>query len=90
MKELGEKIKEARIENGLSQTQLAKLLQVSNGIISTWENNIYEPKATYIKKLCEVLHISADYLLGLSDDNCFQCSKNNIGTINNNGSITFQ
>ena len=68
MDNLGQKLKELRIEKGLTQPQLAKMLNVSNGIISAWENNLYEPKASNIKKLCQVFTISADYLLGLEDD----------------------
>lgn len=67
MKNLGETIKNARIEKNLTQPQLAKLVGVSAGMISIWENNINEPKASYIKALAEVLDVSTDYLLGLKD-----------------------
>lgn len=67
MENLGEKIKDLRLEKGLTQPQLAKLIGVSNGIISIWENNINEPKATYIKRLAKTFHVSSDYLLGLKD-----------------------
>ncbi len=65
MENLGETIKALRQEKGLTQPQLAKLVGVSNGIISIWENNINEPKATYLKRLSLVLEVSADDLLGL-------------------------
>ena len=65
MEGLGRKIKELRIEKGLSQPQLAKLVGVSNGMISIWENDVNEPKATYIKALAMVLDVSADDLLGI-------------------------
>lgn len=65
MENLGEKIKEARLEKGLTQPQLAKILGVSNGIISIWENNVNEPKATFLKKLAIALDVTSDYLLGL-------------------------
>jgi len=65
MENLGETIKALRIENGLTQPQLAKMVGVSNGIISIWENNINEPKATYIKRLALVFDVSADYLLNI-------------------------
>ena len=67
MERLGETIKDLRIEKGLTQPQLAKLVGVSNGIISIWENNINEPKATYIKRLALVFGVSADYLLNIND-----------------------
>lgn len=68
MESLGEKIKFLRTSKNLTQPQLAQKICVSNGIISIWENNINEPKASYIKKLCCVFDVSADYLLGLEDE----------------------
>lgn len=68
MEKLGEKIKELRTNEKLSQPELAKIIGVSNGIISIWENNINEPKATYIKKLAQYFNVTTDYLLGLEDE----------------------
>ncbi|MBQ7913368.1 MAG: helix-turn-helix transcriptional regulator [Clostridia bacterium] len=67
MKNLGETIKTLRLEKKLTQPQLARLVGVSSGMVSIWENNINEPKASYVKALAQVLEVSADYLLGLSD-----------------------
>ena len=67
MKDLGEKIKSLRLEKELTQTALAHELGVSKGIISIWENNINEPKATYIQRLALFFGVSADYLLGITD-----------------------
>ncbi len=65
MERLGETIKELRIEKGITQPQLAQLVGVSKGMISVWENNVNEPKATYIKRLAVALEVSSDYLLGI-------------------------
>ncbi len=67
MEGLGERIKYLRLERGYSQPQLALLLGVSNAVISFWENDVNEPKASYIKALAQILSVSADYLLGLND-----------------------
>lgn len=67
MNNLGETIKSLRLEKKLTQPQLAKLVGVSSGMVSVWENNINEPKATYIKALAQIFDVSSDYLLGLSD-----------------------
>lgn len=64
---LGNRIKELRKENGLSQAQLAKLIGVSQKAIDFWERDINEPKASYIVALCDCMHVSADYLLGRKD-----------------------
>ena len=64
MKGLGETIKALRIEKGLTQPQLAKMVGVSNGMISIWENNVNEPKASYIKALAAALDVCVSVLLG--------------------------
>ena len=56
-----------RKEKGVSQKKAAQELGVSKGIISIWENNINEPKATYIQRLALFFGVSADYLLGITD-----------------------
>ncbi len=67
MKGLGETIKALRLEKGFTQPQLAEKVGVSKGMISVWENNVNEPKASYIKALAIVFEVSADYLLGLKE-----------------------
>ena len=62
-----ERLKNTRIEKGLTQPQLAEKIGVSNGMISFWENGIHEPTVSNIIKLANVLEVSSDYLLGLSD-----------------------
>ncbi len=68
MEILGQRIKELRIEKNITQPQLAQKIGVSNGIVSQWENNKNEPKATFIKKLAIALKTSSDYLIGLTDE----------------------
>ena len=63
MKGLGETIKALRLEKGLTQPQLAELVGVSKGMISVWENDINEPKATYLKALANALDVTVDQLL---------------------------
>ena len=68
MQTLGQKIRELREEKGWTQPQLASFVGVSNGDISFWENDVNEPTASHIVKLCEAFEISADYLLNLSQN----------------------
>ena len=65
MRELiGERIKKARIKNGLKQSELADMIGVkSSAIISNWEKNINKPDADKMIAICEVLNISLAYLL---------------------------
>ena len=57
---IGEKIKELRIEKGLSQMQLSKLIGVSQKAIDYWERNINEPKASYIIALVKFFDLTFD------------------------------
>ena len=68
MKSFGEKLKELRIEKGLSQKELADLVDTSQSAIFYWENNQQEPKISSLKKLCIFFNVSADYLSGLEEE----------------------
>ena len=60
MARIGEKIKELRLEKGLSQMQLSKLIGVSQKAVDYWERSVNEPKASYIIALVNVFEISFD------------------------------
>ena len=62
--EIGAKIKELRMEKGLSQKALAEKIGVSQKAIDFWERQINEPKASYIVALSQFFDVSCDYLLG--------------------------
>lgn len=56
-------LKTLRKEKNLTQPQLAKELNVSKGMISFWENGIYEPTATNIIAVAKFFNLSIDDLL---------------------------
>jgi transcriptional regulator with XRE-family HTH domain len=58
------RIQEIRQEKGLSQRQLAKLIDVPNSQISRYENGQHMNEDT-VKKICQALEVNADYFLGL-------------------------
>lgn len=60
MTSIGEKIKELRLEKGLSQMQLSKLIGVSQKAVDYWERSVNEPKASYIIALVKVFGITFD------------------------------
>ena len=64
---IGKRIKELRIEKGLSLLALAKEIGVDKHAIIYWESEINEPKASYIVRLAQFFAVSTDYLLGLED-----------------------
>lgn len=62
------RLKELRLEKELTQKELAEKLGITQDSISLWEKGKRIPDTGYIIKLCEIFQISADYLLGRTDD----------------------
>ena len=58
------RIKQVRQMRKLRQQDLAKQIGVTQSTLSHWENGIYEPDISTIRKMCVILQVSADYLLG--------------------------
>lgn len=67
MKAYAEKLKQLRVDRGLSQTQLAQVLAVDQRTISNWEKANREPNLEMLTKIAVFFEVSTDYLLGLSD-----------------------
>lgn len=60
-------LKQLRESKHLGQTELAKDLGVSKGIISLWENGLREPTMSSLISIAQYFEISIDYLVGLED-----------------------
>lgn len=60
---LGQKLKEIRKRFGLSQEQLAEIMNVSRQAITKWENDGGLPDVTNLQELSRVFGITVDYLL---------------------------
>ncbi len=60
----GERVKEYRIEKGVSQMDLASSIGVSKGIISLWENGLREPTLSNLIALADYFDLSLDELVG--------------------------
>ncbi|MDI9519864.1 MAG: helix-turn-helix domain-containing protein [Bacillota bacterium] len=60
---LGEKIKEARRQCGLTQEQLAEKMTLSRSAIAKWESNLGLPDVENLKTLAQLLNVNIDYLL---------------------------
>lgn len=66
MKEnFGERIKRLRYEKGLTQEQVAMLLQVNRKAVSHYENNLREPSFDILIQMADLYRVSTDYLLGV-------------------------
>lgn len=62
-KQLGAKLKQLRIESGLTQTYVGSKLNIGNKTISDYERGISEPDTTVLKELARLYGISVDELL---------------------------
>ena len=62
----GEKLRLLREEQELNQTELGKLLNMTQRKVSYLERDRYEPSLQDIKAICTYFRVSADYLLGFS------------------------
>ncbi|MBQ9485557.1 MAG: helix-turn-helix transcriptional regulator [Clostridia bacterium] len=63
MKGFGYKIKKAREDNGFSQTAVAKEIPMNQSNYSKIEKETQEPSLDQLKRICQILHLDANYLL---------------------------
>ncbi len=67
MNKFAERLKALRIENNLTQIQLAKSLKIDQTYISKWELGKRIPNIYSIIAICNYFKVSSDYLIGLTD-----------------------
>ena len=65
--ELSEKLLNLRKANDLTQEQLAEKINVSRQSVSKWESGQAIPELDKIVALCDIFHITTDYLLRPSE-----------------------
>lgn len=64
MAKFGDILSELRKDKGLKQADLAKILFVSPGTISNYENNTHYPDVEKLMEIANYFHVTTDYLLG--------------------------
>lgn len=57
------RLRELRIQSGLTQNDIATKLGVSGQTILNWENGIYEPKINQLIQLADLFNVTVDYLI---------------------------
>ncbi len=67
MATLGEKIRQARKELGLTQVELGRLLGLTQNSVSLYEKGLNQPSSESLTKLSQILHVTTDYLLGTDE-----------------------
>lgn len=63
-----ENLKNARLKKGLSQKDVAEKIGVAKSTYSLYESGSREPNVQTIKKISDVLGVSADDLLGINNE----------------------
>lgn len=62
-----ERLKELRLEKGLTQLELSKILNIGRSSIGEWENMRNEPSLEMLVKIARFFGVTTDYLLGIED-----------------------
>lgn len=60
-------LKTLRLEQNLSQKEVARAIGVTISAYSNYEQGIREPSYDVLKNICRCYDVYADYLLGLKD-----------------------
>lgn len=64
----GEKLRELRLEKGLSMRKVAEAIQIAERTYNGYELDTRQPTLETLKDICDYYDVSADYLLGRTDE----------------------
>lgn len=67
MATFGDRLKELRIEEGISQDELAKRVKLCHSSIAFWEKNEREPKLGAVIILAKYFKVSVGYIAGVEE-----------------------
>lgn len=68
----GEKIKQARESKGMKQKDFADALKLSQAAVSQFESGARHPTPKTIEKMCEVLDVTREELVGKENKESFE------------------
>ena len=74
---IAEKVKCLREKSSLTQSALAKKLNVTRSSVNAWEMGISVSSTTLLVELAKLFHVSTDYLLGIESTSTLDISKLN-------------
>ena len=66
---IGEKIRAAREDMDLTQSDIAKMIPMNQSNYSKIERDAQEPNIEQLRRICQILKINPSFLLGLSEQN---------------------
>ena len=64
----GDRLRDIRKDHEDTQESLGKKLGFATPTVSKWEQGKTDPDLETLKQICRMYEVSADYLLGLTDD----------------------
>ena len=64
---ISERIKELREKQNLTQSSLAKKLNITRSAVNAWEMGISVPNVEKLVELSSLFNVSVDYLLGINN-----------------------
>lgn len=67
MNKFAERLNQSLKNNKMSQSELARKINMSQGVVNNYCNSKREPTLDVLITICKTLNESADYLLGLED-----------------------
>ena len=62
---LADKLKYLREQQGLTQSELSRILGLTRSSVNGWEMGLAVPSTPIIIELAKLYHVTTDYLLGL-------------------------
>ena len=65
MVDFGNKLRTLRTQAGMSQTELAKRLNITKSVVSYYELQERTPSPDVLIQLADIFHVSTDFLLGI-------------------------
>ena len=68
MTDFAKRLRELRQEKGMTQQQIATLLNLKQQSYLRYENGTGEPSLNTLIRLTQIFGVSSDYLLGISND----------------------
>lgn len=68
MADFAERIKELRLESGMTQTDVGNIIGVKRHSVYTYEKGLNYPEARCLIMLADYFKVSLDYLVGRTDN----------------------
>lgn len=81
LNKFGSRVREARLNKGWSQQELAEQIGTSKSMISGYETGKNDPAQSVVMKLAEKLGVTINWLMGFEDDSLISSKYTNIITM---------